>query len=82
MKLNLLRINDIYALKYPRTTICRIKELLWDVALVRSYMNRRFGGTSVHTRSTQRHIATSQKTALFTVTSVKKLQVLNSYFLY
>jgi hypothetical protein len=31
--------------------------VLWDLALCRSCVNRRFGGTSVHTRSTQLHIS-------------------------
>jgi hypothetical protein len=30
--------------------------VFWDVAPYRSFVNRRFGGTSVHTRSTRRHI--------------------------
>jgi hypothetical protein len=30
--------------------------VFWDVALYRTCVNRRFGGTSVHTRSTRRHI--------------------------
>jgi hypothetical protein len=33
-----------------------IKETVEDVALGRSCMYRRFGGTSVHTRSTRRYI--------------------------
>jgi hypothetical protein len=30
--------------------------VFWDVALCRSYVNRRFGGTSVDARSAQPHI--------------------------
>jgi hypothetical protein len=30
--------------------------VFWDVALCRSCVNRRFGGTSVHIRSIRRHI--------------------------
>jgi hypothetical protein len=30
--------------------------VFWDVAQCRFCMNRRFGGTSVHTRSRRRHI--------------------------
>jgi hypothetical protein len=29
--------------------------VFWDVAPSKSSVNRRFGGTSVHTRSTRRH---------------------------
>jgi hypothetical protein len=38
------------------TPVTTENAVFWDVALCRSYENRRFGGTLVHTRSTQRHI--------------------------
>jgi hypothetical protein len=39
---------------FTAVTITNI--VFWDVALCRSCVNRRFGGTSVHTRSTPCHI--------------------------
>jgi hypothetical protein len=39
-----------------KNNICLKNTVFWDVAPCRSCVNRRFGGTSVHTRSTERHI--------------------------
>jgi hypothetical protein len=52
--------NTQTAIEYARVevfiAVTMKNSVFWDVELCRSCVNRRFGGTSIHKRSTQRHI--------------------------